>query len=85
MKCAICHEKLDPRDIEYDPKKPYHSGGRTITQNGRALHGSCHNIVTHKANIKKAGEKRKPKPAPKSELEKYREQLNKRNRTKLFR
>jgi hypothetical protein len=36
MKCAVCHKKLDPRDIEYDHKKPWASGGRTKTENGRA-------------------------------------------------
>ncbi|MFH1473339.1 MAG: HNH endonuclease signature motif containing protein [Candidatus Aenigmatarchaeota archaeon] len=53
-KCAICHKPLDPRDIEYDHKKPWASGGRTITINGRALCGSCHNKVSHKTRLKKS-------------------------------
>lgn len=61
-KCARCHGSLDPRDIEFDHKKPWAANGRTITQNGRALHGSCHNIVTHQTRLKKVDRKRKPKP-----------------------
>ena len=53
-KCAICHEKLDPRDIEYDHKKAWAANGKTVTQNGRAVHGSCHNIITHKQRLKKS-------------------------------
>ena len=60
-KCAKCHEKLDSRDIEYDHKKPWASGGRTISVNGRALCGSCHNKVTHKANLKNVDKKTKKK------------------------
>ena len=52
-KCAICHKKLDPRDIEYDHKKSWASGGRTKAVNGRALCGSCHNKVTHKTESEK--------------------------------
>ncbi len=60
-KCAVCHKKLDPRDIEYDHKTPWASGGKTKTVNGRALCGSCHNKVTHKHKLKKAEAKREPK------------------------
>lgn len=61
-KCARseCHKKLDPRDIRYHHEKPWASGGRTITINGRAVCGSCHNILHHKMNLKKSDKKRKP-------------------------
>lgn len=62
-KCAICHKKLDPRDIEYDHKKPWCDKGRTKVKNGRAVCGSCHNIRTHKDRLKKVDGK-KPKKAP---------------------
>ena len=60
-KCARCHKKLDPRAIQFDHKKPWASGGRTITQNGRALCGECHDIVTHTQRLKKTDKKRKKK------------------------
>ena len=41
-KCAVCHNKLDPRATEFDHKKPWASGGRTLTVNGRALCANCH-------------------------------------------
>lgn len=50
-KCAECQKGLDPRDIEYDHKKPWAANGRTITQNGRAVCGSCHNIITHNTRL----------------------------------
>ncbi len=56
-KCAKCHKRLDPRDIEFDHKKPWADKGRTITQNGRALCGSCHNIVNHGQRLKKVDKK----------------------------
>ena len=65
-KCAICHKKLDPRDIEYDHKKPWASGGRTKTVNGRALCGSCHNKITHKTKLKKVDSKKTNPKKPKS-------------------
>jgi nitrate/TMAO reductase-like tetraheme cytochrome c subunit len=52
-KCAECHRKLDQRTKEFDHKKPWASGGRTITVNGRALHADCHKIITHKNRLKK--------------------------------
>lgn len=58
-KCAECHEKLDPRDIEYDHMKPWAFGGRTKTVNGRALCGSCHNKVTHGTRLKNIDDNRK--------------------------
>jgi nitrate/TMAO reductase-like tetraheme cytochrome c subunit len=63
-KCAECHKSLDPRDIEYDHKDPWAANGRTVEQNGRALCGSCHNLVTHQAQVKKVNSKRKSKPRP---------------------
>jgi len=60
-KCAECHDKLDSRDIEFDHKKAWASGGRTKTVNGRAVCGSCHNKITHKQNLKKADKKIKSK------------------------
>src|SRR3989337_3857429 len=41
-KCAKCHEKLDPRAMHFHHEKPWGSGGRTITANGRALDAKCH-------------------------------------------
>ncbi|MCX6819076.1 MAG: HNH endonuclease signature motif containing protein [Candidatus Aenigmarchaeota archaeon] len=60
-KCAKCHKKLDPRDIEFDHKKPWASVGRTVIDNGRALCGSCHKIVTHETKLKEVDKKRKSK------------------------
>lgn len=51
--CAVCHKKLDPRTTDFDHKKPWASGGRTISVNGRALHVDCHRIITHNTRLKK--------------------------------
>ena len=59
--CAKCHKKLDPREVEFDHKKPWAAGGRTIVVNGRALCGSCHKIVTHNTKLKEVDKKREPK------------------------
>jgi len=59
MKCGRCHKSLDPREIEYDHKKPWSARGRTITENGRALCGSCHKIITHEHRLKQIDKKRK--------------------------
>lgn len=56
-KCAVCHRKLDPRDREYDHKKAWAANGKTVTQNGRAVCGSCHNIITHNQTVKKSDNK----------------------------
>jgi len=53
-----CHKRLDPRDIHYHHEKPWASGGRTITTNGRAVCGSCHNILGHEENLKRVDKKR---------------------------
>jgi 5-methylcytosine-specific restriction endonuclease McrA len=60
-KCARCHKKLDPRATQFDHKKPWASGGRTIKENGRALCSECHDIVTHNERLRKTDKKRKPK------------------------
>ena len=61
-KCARCHKKLDPREIEYDHKKPWAAGGKTTTvKNGRALCGSCHKIITHTTRLKEVDKKRASK------------------------
>jgi 5-methylcytosine-specific restriction endonuclease McrA len=52
-KCARCHKKLDPRAIQFDHKKPWASGGRTIKANGRALCSECHDIISHEERLKK--------------------------------
>jgi nitrate/TMAO reductase-like tetraheme cytochrome c subunit len=59
-RCArnLCHKRLDPRDIHFHHDKPWASGGRTITENGRALCGSCHNIVEHEKRLKDVDRKR---------------------------
>ena len=59
MKCAKCKSKLDPRDIEFDHKKPWASGGKTVAFNGRALCGSCHNKVTHETRLKNVDKPKK--------------------------
>jgi 5-methylcytosine-specific restriction endonuclease McrA len=67
-KCAACKKPLDPRDIEYDHKKPWADKGHTVSENGRALCGSCHNKVTHAHNLSKVDGRKKPvakKPAAK--------------------
>ncbi|PVX23382.1 MAG: hypothetical protein CW691_10760 [Candidatus Bathyarchaeum sp.] len=58
-KCAKCHEKLDPRATQFDHKKSWASGGRTITQNGRALCSTCHDVVTHNKRLKTINKPRK--------------------------
>ena len=58
-KCARCHKKLDPRAIEFDHKRAWAAGGRTITVNGRAVCGTCHKIITHEGRLKKADKKKK--------------------------
>jgi len=60
-KCARCHKKLDPRAIHFHHKKPWSSGGRTITVNGRALCADCHEILSHKERLKKVDKKRRKK------------------------
>ena len=60
-KCARCHEKLDPRATEFDHKKPWASGGRTIVVNGRALCANCHKKITHETLLKRVDKKRKPR------------------------
>jgi 5-methylcytosine-specific restriction endonuclease McrA len=62
-KCARCHKKLDPRATHFHHAKPWSSGGRTITVNGRALCASCHEILTHKERLKKVDKRRKKKPS----------------------
>ncbi len=63
-KCAICHKPLDPRDIEYDHKTPWADKGRTKVKNGRAVCGSCHNIITHKHKLKKTDGKKSKSKTP---------------------
>ena len=58
-KCARCHQRLDPRDIHYHHEKPWASGGRTITTNGRAVCGSCHNILHHEIKVKESDKTKK--------------------------
>ena len=60
-KCAKCHKKLDPRAIHFHHEKPWSSGGRTITANGRAVCGTCHEILSHKERLKKVDKKRRTK------------------------
>ena len=63
-KCASArchHKKLDPRATQFDHKKPWVSGGRTIRKNGRALCSECHSIITHNQRLRKTEKKQKPK------------------------
>ncbi|MDH5744583.1 MAG: HNH endonuclease, partial [Candidatus Aminicenantes bacterium] len=61
-KCAKCHEKLDLRATHFHHEKPWASGGRTITENGRALCSKCHDILSHKERLKQTDKKRRKKP-----------------------
>jgi nitrate/TMAO reductase-like tetraheme cytochrome c subunit len=61
-KCARCHKKLDLRTTEFDHKKPWAAGGRTVRVNGRALCSYCHKLITHKARLKKVDRKRRAQP-----------------------
>jgi len=60
-KCAKCHKKLDPRAIHFHHKKPWSSGGKTTVANGKAVCGTCHEILSHKERLKKVDKKRKKK------------------------
>ena len=41
--CAMCGEKVDPEQAEYDHfPTPYRDGGQTIVENGRLVHPGCH-------------------------------------------
>jgi len=60
-KCAMCHKKLDPRATHFHHAKPWASGGRTITANGRALDADCHEITSHKERLRQSDKKRKPR------------------------
>lgn len=79
-KCAICHKPLDPRTTHYDHKKAWADKGRTVVQNGRALHAECHSIKHHTERLKKAeGKSKKKAPCgpldiklPKVKLPKFR-------------
>ena len=51
-KCAECRKKLDLRATEFDHKKPWATGGRTIVVNGRALCADCHKIISHKHRLR---------------------------------
>ena len=67
-KCARCHEKLDPRTIHFHHKKPWSSGGRTITTNGRALCANCHEIVSHEDILKGVDKRREKEPSEETAL-----------------
>jgi hypothetical protein len=67
-KCAICHKPLDPRTTQFDHKKAWADKGRTVTQNGRALHANCHAIKTHNDRLKKV-DKRPSKKQQSSPLD----------------
>jgi hypothetical protein len=42
-KCEICSEAVDPSDAEYDHfPLPHTLGGRTVVENARLVHGTCH-------------------------------------------
>jgi hypothetical protein len=56
-KCAKCHEALDIRIVQYDHIKAWADKGRTITQNGAALHPNCHALKTHIERVKQIDKK----------------------------
>jgi hypothetical protein len=65
-KCAACHRPLDLRIVQYDHHKPWADKGRTVSENGRALHPDCHALKTHEDRAaqqdgkKKAPAKKQP-------------------------
>ena len=60
-KCARCHKRLDPRAKHFHHAKPWASGGRTKTANGKAVCPTCHKILTHQEQVKQADSTRKTK------------------------
>ena len=60
-KCAMCGRRLDPRTTEFDHEKAWADRGRTITQNGRALHAECHKVKHHNKKVEAANKKSKSK------------------------
>jgi 5-methylcytosine-specific restriction endonuclease McrA len=54
MKCANCHEQLDPRFIDFHHENPWADGGETLIKNGYALCPKCHREVHHKERLKKS-------------------------------
>jgi 5-methylcytosine-specific restriction endonuclease McrA len=60
-KCAKCKNQLDLRATEFDHKKGWADGGKTVTVNGQALCANCHKIKTHKSRLKKTDVKPKKK------------------------
>lgn len=58
-KCAICHDKLDPRAIDFDHIKEWSATGKTLIKNCAALCPNCHRLKTHNLRVKKI-DKSKP-------------------------
>ena len=63
-KCASSrcqHKKLDPRAIQFEHKKPWAFGGRTIFQYGRVVCLECHSSPEIEEKLRKTSKKRKQK------------------------
>lgn len=51
--CSYCKEELDPRTTQFNHDVPWSCEGRTITQNGSAVHRDCHAIIHHNDRLLK--------------------------------
>ena len=52
------HKKLDPKVMQFEHKKPWASGGRTIFQYGRVLCSECYSIPSIKEKVRKRKQKK---------------------------
>lgn len=52
-KCAVCHNKLDPRATEFDHEKPWASGGRTVIANDRAYVQTAIELLPIRLDLRK--------------------------------
>jgi hypothetical protein len=61
--CAYCKCELDPRTTQFNHDDPWSSDGRTITQNGSAMHRDCHAVIHHNDRLLKQNDIGRPKPS----------------------
>ena len=52
------HKKLDPKVMQFEHKKPWASGGRTIFQYGRVLCLECYSSPSIKEKVRKRKQKK---------------------------
>ena len=63
-KCAstLCHHrKLDPKEVQFEHKKPWAFDGRVVMQYGRVVCLDCHSNTLKKETLRKTSRKRKQK------------------------